>query len=181
MLLTPQDPELSVASGTLQQTLREAEFIGEPLPGEQNAFFVGGRFLSLVIFAGCSVQIELRPPTDGGGFCHVRLIGPFERPTLLHGRNTRPPRCPMCRARYGDWRTLLPTAGEIERRILACPSCGAEHPPGAWDWKGNAGFGKTFILVEEIFPGEATPAPSLSAILKRGTGVPWRHFYMQDE
>jgi len=180
MLLTPQDPMLPVDSDRLQRTLQEVGFIGKPLAGEKGAFLVGTRFLSLMTFAGCSVHIELQPQANNGIFCHIRTIGPFEHPILLYGRNTRPPRCPVCRTRHKDWQTLLPATGETDHEILICGACGAENPPMAWDWKENAGFGKLFISVEEIFPGEATPSPTLSTILERQAGAPWRHFYVQD-
>ena len=181
LLLTPHDPLQLADTKALQQALREAQFIGEPLPGGNLAFLAGEQFLSLITFAGCSVQIELLPPSDGRGFCHVRFIGPFEHPTLIHGRNTRPPRCPVCRAQQRDWKTLLPSLQEMETEKLPCSTCTAKHPARKWDWKGNAGFGRTFISVEEIFPGEATPAPALSAVLKQASGNRWRHFYVQDD
>lgn len=52
--------------------------------------------------------------------------------------------------------------------------------PWDWDWKGNAGFGRFFVQVEEIFPGEATPTTALTGVLEQATGAPWRHFYVQD-
>jgi hypothetical protein len=63
---------------------------------------------------------------------------------------------------------------------LACPACGHSAPPWGWDWKESAGFGRIFLTVEEVFPGEAVPAPALLDLLARITGCAWRHFYVQD-
>jgi hypothetical protein len=181
MLLTPKNPLLSLPVSALQDSLRKVGFIGRGIPGNDRAFFAGERFLDLLIFAGCSVQIELTPPADGRSFCHVRFRGPAGHPELIRGRNTRPPRCPACRAPRRDWKDILLAPVPANDPRLVCESCGAEHPPWDWDWKGNAGFGRTFVQVEEIFPGEATPAPALTEILEGVSAGPWRHFYVQDE
>jgi hypothetical protein len=182
MLLTPEDPLRRVDRHALREGLIEAEFIGDPLPGVEGAFLAGERFLSLVTFTGCAVHIELAPPATGTGpFCFVRLRGPFEHPTLICGRNTRPPRCPACRAPHRDWRASLTGGDAADQSPLTCRACGAEQTAWKWDWKGNAGFGRGFVEIEEIFPGEAAPAPALSAVLARITGGPWRHFYVQND
>jgi hypothetical protein len=54
------------------------------------------------------------------------------------------------------------------------------YPFREWDWKGNAGLGRVFVVVEEIFPGEALPSPALTDVLERLSGSPWRHFYVQE-
>jgi hypothetical protein len=181
LLLTPEDPHRVPDVPRLRTALGAAGLLGAPLPGRDHAFLVGERFLALFTFAGCSVQIELAPPAEGDGpFCHICFMGPFASPTLLQGRNTRPPRCRACRAPLKEWRARLSAVERHSDVPLACPTCGAARPPWDWDWKGNAGFGRFFISVEEVFPGEATPAPSLIELLTRETGAAWRHFYVQD-
>jgi hypothetical protein len=181
MLLTPTHPLTRVDMSALRQALGETGLIGDNLPGVAGAFLAGARFLDLVIFAGCSVRVELAPSEGGGSpFCHVRLLGPFDRPVLMRGRNTRPPRCPACRAPHRDWHSVLFESPRRAPPLLHCPACGAKQPPWLWDWKGTAGFGCCFVVIEEIFPGEATPAPALCATLAGVTGSPWRYFYVQD-
>lgn len=63
---------------------------------------------------------------------------------------------------------------------IACPACGEASPPWDYDWKEQAGFGRLFVRIEEVFPGEATPTPALMALLAEATGYEWRHFYLQD-
>jgi hypothetical protein len=181
LLLTPEYPHRVPDVPRLRAALSNAGLLGAPLAGPDDTFLVGDRFLTLVTFAGCSVQVELTPPAEGDGpFCHLRLVGPFASPTLLQGRNTRPPRCRACRAPLKDWRERLSAVGQHPDTALACPACGAARPPWDWDWKGNAGFGRFFISVEEVFPGEATPAPALIELLTQETGAAWRHLYVQD-
>lgn len=146
--------------------------------GGSQDFLPGDHFLNLLVFAGCSVHVDLAPPSGGGPFTHIRLLGPFPHPRLLAGRNTRPPRCPACRDPYRDWRAALISAA-IPTWI--CSSCASALPAWAWDWKHQGGYGRTIIAVEEVFPGEAEPAPTLLEALQRLTATPWRHFYVQDE
>jgi hypothetical protein len=182
LLLTPEDPNRAFDKGLIRAVLADAGFIGAHLPRDDSAFQVGERFLELIVFAGCSVQVAISPSTNSGDpFCYVRLSGPFQQPRLLHGRNSRPPRCRACRAPLEDWKRQLPTNEGGEPARLRCPACGDESYPWSWDWKESAGFGRFFIGVEEIFPGEATPTPGLMATLRRATGTPWRHFYVQDD
>ena len=183
LLLTPANHLLAVDSATLRNLLSAIGFIGDRLPNSDRGpvssphFLAGNNFLSLLTFAGCSVNLSLEPGPDGSPFTHVRLLGPLPRPILLLGRNTRPPRCPTCRA-PNQALPLFPDQnpdGEIP-----CPTCGSRHPLWAWDWKGKAGFGRSFVWVEEVFPGEAEPTPAFRAALTGLTASPWRHFYTQD-
>ena len=179
MLLLPRDPYQAIASDELRRTLRAAEFLSEPLPAEDGrAFFVGTRFFEWLTFAGCAVRMPLRPPADGGAFCHVRLPDPPDRPVLLHGRNTRPPRCPDCRAPRRSWREPQPPEALV---LWTCPACGATRPACDWDWKESAGCGRSVVWIEEVFPGEASPSPALLRILEPLSGGPWRHCYVQDD
>lgn len=181
LLLTPQDPFLLPNAAALHERLHAAGLLGDPLPDRPGAHLVGEGFLQLVSFAGCSVQVELAPTGSAGTpFCHVRFAGPFERPRFASGRNTRPPRCSACRSPLRDWRAhLSPWNGGADLEIR-CPGCGESRPPWAYDWKENAGFGRLLLMIEEIFPGEALPTPTLMALLAEVTGSGWRYFYVQD-
>jgi len=179
LLLTTQDPFLLPEQAPLTATLSEAGLLGTPLEGCNEAFAVGERFLQLVIFAGCSVRIELSPMGEVP-FCHIRFTGPFRRPVFLSGRNTRPPRCRNCRGRLRNWQAVRSDRDNAQLVQIPCPTCGETSPPWSYDWKGQAGFGRLFIQVEEIFPGEATPTPALMGLLAASSGCKWRHFYIQE-
>ena len=180
LILVPTAAEPLLDTAGLVTTLTEGGFIGAPLPGPGQGYLVGERFLSLITFAGCSVRIELLPPGDGSPFCHVILDGPHKTPRLLSGRNTRPPRCPACKAPSKDWRKHMEQWNQCASPQLTCAQCGAEAGIGHWNWRENAGFGDLFLRVEEVFPGEAVPTPALMDLLEQASGTGWRHFYVQD-
>lgn len=207
LILTPADPWLTVDPRALRAALAALGFIGQPLPDDEcrpgppaaiprecpptrpdagadnrtlepsQAFLTGEGFLALLAFAGCAVNLRLTPQPGAGPFTYVRLVGPLASPLLLHSRNTRPPRCPLCRAPRRDWSEFL--AAEADT-AFPCPACGARQPAWMWDWKDRAGFGRYFLWVEEVFPGEAEPTPTFQAALAQLTACPWRHFYLQD-
>jgi len=181
LLLCAQDPLPSPDQEGLVSRLRAAGFLGLPLRGRAGAFAAGERFLALGTFAGCSVQLALEPRGEAP-FCHIGFVGPFPRPLLLTGRNTRPPRCRDCRAPLADWRRQLAGAdeGRSEPAPVACPNCSEARLPWEYDGREKAGFGRLFLAVEEVFPGEAVPTPALLALLQGGGDSPWRHFYVQD-
>jgi hypothetical protein len=139
------------------------------------AFALGEDFLCLITFAGCAVQVDLDAGT-GRPFCHLRVVGPSPRPLALFGGNTRPPRCPSCRAPQRDWRQYLGAADPT----LVCPACGTQRPAWAWDWRQSGGFARLSLWIEEIFPGEAAPTDALFDLLSDLSAMPWRHFYLQD-
>jgi len=179
LLLTTQDPFSLPEPAPLTVRLSEAGFLGPPLEGCRAGFAVGERFLQLVIFAGCSVQIQLSPMGDSP-FCHIRFTGPFRRPVFLSGRNTRPPRCRNCRGRLRNWQAALFDRGNAGPEQIICPACGETNPPWSYDWTEQAGFGRLFIRIEEVFPGEAIPTSALMGLLEAASGCKWRHFYIQE-
>lgn len=181
LVLTTADPQAAPDPDLVQGVLSQAGFIGQPLIGTEARFAVGPEFLGLLSFAGCAVVLPASSPAQAGeALCHVRILGPDPTPRLIWGRNTRGPRCPGCRARVPDWRNRLPDWGERPLRGLTCPSCSETRPPWRWDWKQQGGFGRLFVLVEEVFPGEAVPTQRLLDLLTRACGSDWRHFYVQD-
>jgi hypothetical protein len=180
LLLSTGDPFLAPEQALLTARLSDAGFLGPPLSGQIGAFSIGERFLQLLTFAGCAVKIAQAPDGDVP-FCHIRLTGPFERPRFQCGRNTRPPRCPSCRSPLVDWKMRLANGKEADSAAIACPTCGETSPPWAYDWKQKAGFGRLFIRIEEVFPGEAVPTPELMNLLQSSAGCNWRYFYLQDD
>ena len=188
LVLTTVDPFAEPDAALLAGALAESGFIGapigSPLAEREGVYAVGPHFLDLLTFSGCAVSIAAAPantPTSASGaaFCSVELSRLAPSPRLLCGRNTRPPRCPVCRERLADWRRLILAAPEPPPGVT-CPRCGASHPAWAWDWKEQGGFGRRFVLIEEVFPGEAVPTPRLFGVLSGAGGSGWRHFFVQD-
>jgi hypothetical protein len=182
LLLAAADPEQEPPTAPLLDHLHRTGLLGPPLDaGGGQHFLIGQAFLQLITFMGCSPLLELEPPPDGGPFCHLRIDGPWPAPQLRHGRNTRGPRCAACRTRFADWRELLPRW--LERPMetsVQCPRCGHYQRPLDLTWRREAGFGRWFLVVEDVFPGEAVPVPALLEGLAGVTGGAWHYFYVRD-
>jgi hypothetical protein len=180
LVLAPLDPLARVETEPLATLLRDVGLIGAPLPEQSAAFATGARFLDLIAFTGCAVQVELAPASAGGTFAHVRLLGPYSQPRLQSGRNTRPPRCPECGKTLAAWRAQSQTSPVGQTPNLRCEDCSAVTPAWCWGWRQHAGFGRSFVCIEEVFPGEGAPLPALLGDLETlGIGA-WHHFYVQD-
>ena len=163
----------------LLSALTAAGFIGKPLRPGAPEFLAGDRFLQLVTFMGCSPFLQLEPDDVGDGeFCHVRVRGPYREPRFIRGTNTRPPRCPGCRRRVEAWQPLAERWEETRDAEHRCPECGTETPFADLEWRQNAGVGRLFIEVTQVFPGEAVPVPALMDLLAEAGG-PWSYFYVQ--
>jgi len=185
LMLTPSDPHLAPDVDLLIEGLSRSGFLGAPLILENpqpesgdRAFATGAGFLSLLTFAGCAVRI--RDDVRGGRFSHIRIPPVSQHPRLMVGRNTRPPRCVGCRAPLSGWRALVEHWATHPHAGVQCPACGETRPPWLWDWKQQGGFGRAFVQIEEVFPGEAVPTPMFFEQLIRVSGIGWRHFYIQD-
>ncbi len=183
LILHPDDPAYSTAPATLSKALAETGFIGDAFgKPEEQRFLAGERFLQLITFMGCSPHIELEPQPDGSlNFCHIRIHGPLDQPLVLWGRNTTAPRCPACRKRITDWRGRI---GEWERLAEApfpCPHCHEAIAPVHLDWRRQAGSGRIFVAVQQVFPGEAVPVPELMETLAHVSHGEWGHFYLLQE
>ncbi|MGB5834292.1 MAG: hypothetical protein WBG92_20230 [Thiohalocapsa sp.] len=179
LVLTPRDPKAAIAPLPLADRLRNAGLIGQPLPDRGGAFETGDRFLQLLAFTGCAVQLDTKSIGAGTAFTHITLQGPYATPQLLSGRNTRPPCCPVCGRALGGWRARVQQSTSDQAPNLCCEHCAAVEPGWRWTWGRNGGFGCSFVCVEEVFPGEAAPLPVLfETLLSLGVGD-WRHFFVQ--
>lgn len=187
LVLTPTDPHRVPDIALLIEGLSRAGFLGAPWrpetppPGQgapEPAFAVGAGFLSLLTFAGCAVRIH--EDTGAGRFSHIRIPAVSAHPRLMIGRNTRAPRCAGCRAPLSGWRERVEHWAKHLHAGVRCPACGETRPPWLWDWKQHGGYGRAFVCIEEVFPGEAVPTPAFFEQLIRISGLGWRHFYIQD-
>lgn len=181
-MLTPRDPWAAPELAILLAGLQRCGFVGPAFDRAGTAWLAGEEILIWISFTGCSPHIRLEPPAEGSGpFCHIRLQGPYGTPRLLWGRNTRPPRCPRCRATLGDWSLRRSHWEAAPERSFPCPHCGEAVIPLGLAWRENGGFGRLFLAVEDVFPGEAVPVPALFERLEELSGGPWRHFYLQEQ
>ena len=182
LVLTPQDPYLLPADPKdIIDALQNIGLIAQALEGSPG-YILGERFMQLVTFMGCSPYIRLEPDESGEPFCHLLIDGPHEQPELLTGKNTQPPRCGACRKRLNEWQASFEDWRQNRAGWQAtCPHCGEHQEPVSYDFRQSAGCGRLFLFVENIFPQEAIPSPSLMETLKKTShGNPWHHFYQQD-
>ncbi|MEJ2462993.1 MAG: hypothetical protein P8098_15390 [Candidatus Thiodiazotropha sp.] len=183
LVLTPTDPYFAPDDQTAITTrLQQIGLIGAALNDSVERFLLGERFMQLVTFMGCSPYIQLEPGRSGEAFCHLVIDGPSPYPRLLRGKNTTPPRCAACRKRIDNWRD------SVEHWLTAapgwwatCPHCGHAQDPATYDFRQTAGCGRLFLFIENIFPQEAVPSPTLLDNLSAvSEATPWHYFYQQE-
>lgn len=178
LLLVPQDPWQAPALEPLRSALSTIGFLGMALESDTR-FALGEDFFHYVGFTGCAVNLQ---GTQDSVSCQIRLYPPQPEPEFFAGRNTRPPRCPSCRRTLADWFSQRALWTRIRDARLSCPICAHDTPAWHWDWRGQAGFARLRISIEEVFPGEASPLPGLLVQLRDASdGIPWHWFAVQDE
>ena len=183
LALTPIDPYAAPEDiPAMIRRLQRIGFIDEPLIESEDRYVLGTHFMQLVTFMGCSPFIRLEPGETGEPFCHLVVDGPSAQPRLLAGKNTRPPRCAAYRRRLDDWRAgFEPGSSSVAGRETRCPHCGHLQDPATYDFRQTAGCGRFFLLLENIFPQEAVPSPTLLDTLSDAAGsTPWHFFYQQE-
>jgi hypothetical protein len=179
LVLTPVDPEQAPDRSALLAQLKALGLLGTALETVAGGFAAGPSLLDLIGFTGCAVHLDTDGAT-GDTYLHMRIEGPHPHAVLKHGRNTRPPRCPTCGAALAGWREQYSATPPGQPPLLRCARCGGEGQARDWDWRRHGGFGRIFVSVEEVFPGEGQPLPRLLAALEDlGTG-PWHYFYIQE-
>jgi len=178
LLLYPTPAETAVPLPTVIERLRRIGFLGEPAPA--GAFLAGERFLQWVTFMGCAPYLRLAPTHPGDvEYCHIRILGPWDRVHFCSGPNTRAPGCPHCRRRVADWHILLSAITADPTLERPCPHCGAASKAQDWNWRHQAGFGRLFAQITPVFPGEAVPVDDLLQAIAEPRSAPWRYFFLQ--
>ncbi|MBK1648982.1 hypothetical protein [Rhabdochromatium marinum] len=189
LLFAPENPTEAPPWEPLRAALSEAGLLGETLPPERLqaaasgtlGYAPGAHFFDYVAFTGCAVNLNTADATTGSLGCHLRLNPPCPESHFLHGRNSRPPRCPNCRKPLTDWSASLQQGRWQAQAPLRCAACGQSHPAWQWDWRRQAGFARLTLTIEEVFPGEATPLPPLLLLLQQASGgLSWQWFAVQD-
>ena len=182
LLLTPENPMATVGLSSLSTVLHEGGLIEAATTTEPMRFEPGERLFEYIGFTGCAVQLDQAPGNPQQ--LAIGLDGPCQAPQFRGGRNSRPPRCPACQAALSNWRQPLDAntgASAVHAcRTLSCTSCGTNAPGWHWNWGRHAGYGRLFIGIEPVFPGEGRPLPALFTLLERVEIGAWRYFYVQD-
>jgi DNA-directed RNA polymerase subunit RPC12/RpoP len=182
LILTPEDPYFVPNQiDAILHRLEKIGLVGRPLENG-NGYLLGDAFMQLVTFMGCSPAIRLEPDDSGEAFCHLLSKGPYPKPRLIGGKNTQPPRCNACRKRISDWQGLFQDGSLKEAdRLFVCPHCNHPQDPAKLDFRQSGGCGRIFLFIENIFPQEALPSPTLlNALQQESEQQPWCYFYQQE-
>ena len=181
LFLAPQTPGSEFKDlATLKKCLTDTGLMTALNTGnDANSYLCGENFAQLITFMGCSPHLVFEQPEDGSeNYCHI-VIHHFESIQLLTGEQTAPPRCPHCRYRIADWRSMLDNWHEdAASQSWHCPKCETDSSPSELDWRQTGGAGSLFVEIKNIFPGEAVPVDQLMAKLQEISGEKWRYFYL---
>ncbi len=208
LLLTPEDAMAVPCTGDLDlalepdlvpervrdlvRALDAAGLLDKERPLGAVSFAPGQRFFEYMAFTGCAVQFGSAATATPA--LSITIEGPFDRPRLRYGSNSRAPRCPTCRQPLSSWQAQcfgsLGT-GTDRDLVLSCSSCGSQAAAQDWSWGRHAGVGRIFIAISPVFPGEGRPLPALLSLLEHracrpeasppSPVAPWRYFYLQGE
>ena len=177
LFICPEQPEAQYPAITaIEQLLRNKGLIDQLQ--ENGSYLCGENFTQLITFMGCSPYLVFEPPSDGSDkYCHIKI---HHSPSiqLLTGQQTAPPRCPKCRYRIADWKSLLKDWTIKPAASWHCSNCENTSLAYQLDWRQSGGAGQLFIEIKNIFPGEAVPVDSLLKDLQDLSGLKWRYFYL---
>ena len=70
---------------------------------EDNSYYAGTDFITLIMFLGCSPNIQLSPG-DGNAFIYIRFSDISANSQQLGHGNSVAPGCPVCKSRLKDWK-----------------------------------------------------------------------------
>jgi hypothetical protein len=174
LLLHEQDPGWSPGElASLIRSLHDLGLISTPCgDGKNNVYRAGESFLGLVMFLGCSPQVQLEPGsgTDDQAVCSIRFHD-YPEVKFLSAAKRAAARCRKCRTPVTDgWQPDLDTG-------LTCEHCGEVSKVTDLDWRQAAGFGRCFVEITGIYPHEAVPSDKLLAALADSSGGSWKYFF----
>lgn len=178
LVLFPQDAESpKIDPAVLAKGLRGIGLIGAQVRSAMNRYQPGGQFMGLITFLGCSPTIASASQAgDDPNVYAVELPTPVDDIQLIAGSRLRAPRCPECSAEKSRWHGTPASAQEV----FACDQCGYRGECWHWDWRRQAGFGRSWINVWGVHEGEAVPGEKLMDALQRLSGFVWNYAYCKD-
>lgn len=151
--------------------LQSTGLMAEAIPGSEQSYLAGDKFLELIAFMGCSPNINFSPDDAADSFCFIRLRTTADAISALTGKHTHAPRCPHCNKPEKNWREKLSSDA------LQCASCGRTSAPWLFNWRKSAGFARLFIEITDIYPKEAIPQDALLSALESISNSSWKYFY----
>jgi hypothetical protein len=137
-----------------------------------NGYLAGENFLGLIMFLGCSPNVQLDPEsaTDDQAVCLVRFHQ-YHETRFLSAAKRPAARCRKCRTPVPEgWLPNLDSE-------YSCRQCGEVCGVTELDWRQAAGFGRCFVEITGIYPQEAIPSDKLLNALAGRSGGHWKHFF----
>ena len=133
---------------------------------------VGDTFLNLLTFMGCApnIQIDFDEDLPNIAYCSVKVPCSVD-PLLLVSDNIRPPKCPTCKKGVNHWQKHL------DNSPFKCQHCQTAIQLDCLNWKHQAGFSKTMIIINNIYPQEAQPTHLFLTKLGELNNGTWDYFY----
>jgi hypothetical protein len=161
LYIYPNNPDYQVDLVTLASLFEKIKLTGSLL--SKNRYETGESFLSLLIFMGCSPNIELEPQDDKP-YCYIE-IDSLTEPQFISGKNTKYPNCPNCNEKLN---------------AQLCSNCNETLDVTKLNWRKSAFIASSWICVGNIYELEAIPSDQLLNALEDETEVKWKAAYIRD-
>lgn len=176
LYLHPAHPLETTDPDTLLEFLEQIQFISALWRSPDN-YLAGDRLLQHISFVGCSPHLEFSPQENGDtDLCFVQMHGPYSETWGFVSRLQHRPRCPNCGCKVRDWEAFLPEPGPVpDNSHWRCPECQTHTRIEGLSWRRQAVFGRCFVEIHGVFPGEALPTDQLLEEIKAATGIDWQY------
>lgn len=145
---------------------------------ENNKYYTGKDFLSLLTFLGCSPNINLSPD-DGDHYCYIEFSQIKHHPEILGYTTSVSPRCPNCKHKIKTWQNI--NNWQLANTKLVCEACDHSYAISDLKWRQEGGYGLFSISIMNIHPHEAVPSDKLLQTLQNATNFEWNYFYANNE
>ena len=145
---------------------------------EDNSYYAGTDFITLIMFLGCSPNIQLSPG-DGNAFIYIRFSDISANSQQLGHGNSVAPGCPVCKSRLKDWKKTR--NWQLADSKITCQQCNTQSCLADLKWRQEGSYGRFSISIMNIYAHEAVPADIVFQTLKKTSGFEWTYFYANNE
>lgn len=174
LVLHPANPDTSCTQDALIHLLKEIQFID--VQETPTRFQIGHKFLQQMTFLGCSPTIDIAPNGDQA-YVYIEVPETRSNKQFHSGKNLKYPRCPHCKETLKNIAEVIQQAEDPNP--ISCPSCHALINPINFNWRKSAFFGKSHIVIANIYEAEAVPNENLLSYLSTLTNDAWKYSYIR--
>ena len=177
LVLFPQIAESpKIDPKILKDGLERIGLIGSAAELKANCYLPGGQFMSLVTFLGCSPTVTMAGGSESindPNTYYIELPDASDEIRLIAGTRVRAPICPQCGVEKTYKREIPGSALDV----IDCDQCMYKGEAYRWNWRRQAGFGRTWINIWGVHEGEAVPGEKLLDELEKLSGFVWNYAY----